>query len=505
MSRVPGWLAVGAAAMLLAACGSRVDADQRAVAAALGADAGLTATTVAGGGTVAGAAPGASSGASSGPQRSSGASAPTIAPVGTGPSTATGAASGGSQATGRGFTEDEIRIGYLTWKEVSSAGSAIGYAVDYGDQEAIANAIVDDLNSRGGIAGRTVVPVFYDYRTSDILASPEAADQAACTRMTEDTTVFAVVAVTGVLGEVLPDCLAQRQTPLIINNNLPFPREAFDRWSPYFFSTASPMTERFMPVWFERAQAAGYFEGWDTNAGAPGPAPVKVGILTTNSEGGRLFAELVTAELARLGHEVAATQEVNDSFDTNGMNSAVLQFRSAGVTHVVPESLLLLLFPQSAESQRYRPRYAVSTASAPLLVQSATPAEQLAGALGVGFFPSYDVENPQDPGDPSPAAARCRELQAAAGNDPSQRESWNLMGKACDGFAYLAATVDAVGLHDGAIAEGTPLITSLESAGTFEIVFGPGRPDGVGAVRDLGYDLSCECFTYLSAENHPLR
>jgi hypothetical protein len=202
---------------------------------------------------------------------------------------------------------------------------------------------------------------------------------------------------------------------------------------------------------------------------------------------------------------VEVTYEVEDAFDTSGMSGAVLQFRSAGVTHVVPESLLLLLFPQSAESQRYRPRYAISTASAPLLVQSATPPEQLAGALGVGFFPSYDVDNAQDPGDPSPAAARCRELHEAAGNDPGQREAWNLMGKACDGFAYVAAAVERVGLHDGAIADGTPAITSLEPAGTFAITFGPGRPDGVGAVRDLGYDLACECFTYLGSTNHPLQ
>ena len=496
-------LTVCAAAVLLAACGSRVDADDRATLAAGDGNAGLTATTVAGASRRAptGAA-GTTVGSPAGPATAGG-----VAPVGAARTavTAGGGTAAAGPATGRGFTEDEIRIGYLTWKEVSSAGSAVGYAVDYGDQEAIANAIIDDLNSRGGIAGRKVVPVFYDYRTSDILASPEAADQAACTTMTEDTTVFAVVAVTGVLGEVLPDCLAKHQTPLIINNNLPFPREAFDRWSPYFFSTASPMSERFVPVWLGRTKAAGYFEGWDTSAGAPGAAPTQIGLLTTNSEGGRLFAELVTAALADLGHDVAATQEVNDAFDTNGMNSAVLQFRSKGVTHVIPESLLLLLFPQSAESQRYRPRYAISTASAPLLVQSATPAEQLAGALGVGFFPSYDVDNAQDPGDPSPAAARCRELQAAAGNDPGQRESWNLMGKACDGFAYVAAAVEAVGLHDSAIADGTPLITSLQSAGTFEIVFGPGRPDGVGAVRDLGYDLACECFAYLNAQNHPLR
>jgi hypothetical protein len=494
-------LALAALAALTAACGTRVDVDDRAVAGG-GGNAGLAAP----GGTTDRntAAAGASAGSSTGSSTAGAAPTGGVAPIASATTAAADASAARLPASGRGFDEDEIRIGYLTWKEVSSAGSAVGYAVDYGDQEAIANAIVEDLNRRGGIAGRKVVPVFYDYRTSDILASPEAADQAACTRMTEDDTVFAVVAVTGVLGEVLPQCLAEHDTPLIVNNNIPFPREAFERWSPYFFSTASPMTERFVPVWFQRAAAAGYFEPWDTTAGGPGKAPVKVGLLITNGEGGRLFADLVTAELQRLGYEVAVTYEVSDAFDTEGMQSAVLQFRGNGVTHVIPESLLLLLFPQSAESQHYRPRYAVSTAAAPLLVQSATPPEQLNGALGVGYFPSYDVDNAQDPGDPSPAAAHCREIQRAAGNDTNQRESWNLMGKACDGFAYLSAAVDAVGLRNDAIALGTPQLTSLEATGTFHIAFGPGRPDGVGAVRDLGYDATCECFAYLSAENHPL-
>ena len=504
MTRVAGgrvWPLV--AAVLLAACGSRaepagIDATANRGLASVGA------TPSAGG-----AAAGTNVDTGTGAAAASGSSA--VAPVGRAPSSTREA--GGSDAsaaadgpaTGRGFTEDEIRIGYLTWKDVSNAGSGLGYAVDYGDQERIATAIIDDINSRGGIGGRKVVPVFYDYQTSDILTSPEAGDQAACSRMTEDTEVFAVVAVTGILGEVLPSCLAEHETPLIANTNIPYVRQAFEQWSPYFFSTASPMTERFLPVWLQRSEAIGYFTGWDTTAGAAGPAPVKVGLLISNSEGGRLFGDLVTAELGRLGYEVAVTYEVDDAFDTDGMSSAVLQFRSQGVTHVIPESLLMLLFPQSAESQQYRPRYAVSTAAAPILVQSATPPQQLAGALGVGYFPSYDVENAQDPGDPSPAATHCREIQHAAGNDPNQRESWNLMGKACDGFAFVAAAVERAGLRDDAIFEGAAAIESIPSTGAFGITFGPGRPDGVGAVRDLGYDLECECFTFLSAENHPLR
>lgn len=406
--------------------------------------------------------------------------------------------------SGRGFTKDTIYIGYLTWKEVSAAGSAVGYAVDYGDQEAIGQAVVDDINARGGIAGRKVVLSFYDYATSEILGNPEQADQAACSKMTEDRPVFAVVAVTGILSEVLPECLAKRQTPLIANTNVPYVREAFTRWAPYFFSTASPMTERLIPVWLRRAAALGYFSGWDNTLGAPGPAPVEIGVLTNEGPAAEMFIALVKAELARMGRSVKVTAAIASPFDSAGINSAILAFRNAGVTHVIPDSLNLLLFPQAAESQRYRPRYVISTASAPLLVHSAAPPAQLAGTLGVGYYASYDVQTQNDPGDSSPATARCRDSQKKAGGDTNQRESWNLMGKACDGFYFVVDAITRGGLSPRGMQLGAAQLTSVAPAGAFAIGFGEGRYDGLSAVRDLGYVQSCECFRFLNSTNHVL-
>lgn len=419
------------------------------------------------------------------------------------PGSAGAAATAGAAhpTSGPGFTEDEISIGYLTWKDVSRAGAAIGYAVDFGDEERIAQAIADDLNARGGIAGRKVKLVFYDYATTDDGA---AADQAACTKFTEDQRVFAVIAVTGPASEVLPQCLHDNQVTLIANDNIPYPRYWFEQWAPFIYSTANPMTERLAPVWLQRSDAVGYFESWDTAAGAPGVAPVKVGVIRADAPSGEAFRDAVAAGLAPLGRGVEADFALGDAFDAAGMNSAVLQFRSAGITHVIVESLFLVLFPQAAESQGYRPRYTVTTGNAPLLVQSATPAQQLRGAVGVGYFPSYDVAGPEDPGDPSPYAAHCREIQRAAGNDPEQRESWNLQSKACDGFALIAEAARLEGLHTRTIADGAARITSLPPAGAFSISFGPGRQDGPGAVRDTAYDLECECFVFTSATNHPL-
>lgn len=493
-----------AVAVLLAACGSRAqgDADQAALA---GGDAALRGPAVLG--RVA-SAPGTESIGTTAAGSGGGASVP----AGGGSAASPGDAAGGGEAaaadagpqTGRGFTEDTVRIGYLTWNDVSNAGSAVGYAVDYGDQERIATAIADDLNARGGIAGRKVEVVFYDYPTGEILTNGAASDQAACSKFVEDQPVFAVIAVTGPQTEVLPQCLYDNQVTLVANDNIPYPRKYFEQWRGFFISTANPVTERLMPVWMQRSDAVGYFSGWDTAAGRPGPAPVKVGVLRSNSEAGELFRDILDASLKDLGHQVDSDYALDSVFDTNGMNSAVLQFRSEGITHVIVESLFLLLFPQAAESQRYRPRYTVTTANAPLLIQSATPVEQLRGAVGVGYFPSYDVDNSNDPGDPSPYAAHCRDLQRAAGNNPDQRESWNLQAKACDAFALIAEAVRLGGLQPTGISDGAARIQSLPPAGAFAITFGPGRQDGPGAVRDVGYDVECECFVFTGAVNHPL-
>jgi len=490
-------------ALLAAACGSRVDVEDRA-AAGPGEAGGLVdpSATTPGGPVTTRAGAGTETGVAAGTPAQPGLAAPG---TGGGPTpTAAAADVSDGPATGFGWDDEEIRIGYLLWSDVSNAGSAAGYAVDYGDQERIATAITDDLNARGGIAGRRVVPVFYDYQTSDLLTNGPGADQAACSHFTEDTDVYAVVAVTGPQSDVLPQCLYDRQVALIANDNIPYPRMYWDRWTGFIHSTANPMTERLVPVWIQRSDAVGYFTGWDTTTGGPGPAPVKIGLVRSNGEAGELLRDILSDALADVGQEIESDYALDSAFDTNGMSSAVLQFRSAGVTHVIVESLFLLLFPQAAESQQYRPRYTITTANAPLLVQSATPPQQLNGAVGIGYFPSYDVDTAHDPGDPSPSAAHCREIQQAAGNDPNQRESWNLQSKACDAFAFIAEAIRIAGLHTGALGEGAAQIQSMPPAGAFAITFGPGRPDGPGAVRDTAYDMECECFVFTSATNHPL-
>jgi ABC-type branched-subunit amino acid transport system substrate-binding protein len=108
---------------------------------------------------------------------------PVAAAATTAPSTTAAALT----ASFRGVTPTTIKIGV-----VNIDYSCIQQFVDYnfGDQKAISQVFIDDLNAHGGILGRKVEAVYQDY-------CPVTNTQALtlCTSMTEDQKVFAVLGI----------------------------------------------------------------------------------------------------------------------------------------------------------------------------------------------------------------------------------------------------------------------------------------------------------------------
>jgi hypothetical protein len=83
-----------------------------------------------------------------------------------------------------GITGDSIKLGisYVDLKSIADVTK-----IDHGDYEASFNALVDDLNERGGINGRTIEPVFAPINP----IGTEGAEEA-CLKLTEDDEVFAI-------------------------------------------------------------------------------------------------------------------------------------------------------------------------------------------------------------------------------------------------------------------------------------------------------------------------
>jgi ABC-type branched-subunit amino acid transport system substrate-binding protein len=106
-----------------------------------------------------------------------------------------------------GVTKDEIKVG-ITYVDLAALRSA-GIKRDHGDYQKAYQTVIDDVNAKGGINGRKIVPTY-------IAVSPLGTDpsQQACVKFTEDDKVFAV------MGQFLtadaPLCyVEQHATPIL--------------------------------------------------------------------------------------------------------------------------------------------------------------------------------------------------------------------------------------------------------------------------------------------------
>ena len=107
---------------------------------------------------------------------------------------------------GPGVTDDSITIGVL-YPDLDAVRQFVD--LDHGNYEDAYNAIINDINANGGINGRKIIPDFIS--VSPLGTDPSAA---ACTKLTEDDKVFAVLG--NQLDGDAPLCYVEtHNTPLI--------------------------------------------------------------------------------------------------------------------------------------------------------------------------------------------------------------------------------------------------------------------------------------------------
>jgi len=408
-------------------------------------------------------------------------------------------------SSGFGFTAKEVFIGVAYDSTLSQelGGAGIGSA-SVGDQHQQVDAIVADLNAHGGIAGRRVVPVFYDTKGMSSQNDPNTLAQAACSFWTQDHKVFAAMTyVVQMDNTALYACLAKKHVvfvPLAGES-----QETFQRYSPYLWSPAGTTPEAVAPVWAQRLRALGYFTGWDPTLGQAGSGAPVIGLLYGNGmhnnqrQLDQAFVTSVKKALAAVGVRVAESAEISN--DQSTLASAVLRFRNSHVTHVIGD-YSVVNFTAAAESQHYRPRYGQSSFSGGVAMKLFAPPGQLHGSVGIGWVPSGDVEADRDPG--SPAETRCRSIMEKDGQSTNVRLAWFAMTWACDTFSFLAQAIPASGLLPENLPSAAARFPRTSGSFTFSLAYPGGRPFGVAAARDVAYEDACNCFVYLSKKDLPL-
>lgn len=430
------------------------------------------------------------------PAGPSGSPAPGAAVAGTAASSGDAPGQRRSPASGRSTTAP-VEVGLLYNKGADQAVAAIGATgISFGDQRKMLATVVEDLNRRGGLGGRRVKPVYVAQDSTDT-NNFDNQQQAWCTTFTQDHHVAVVVTITG-YGPTLATCLARSGVPLVARASISTSL-LYETLGPYLYTLGAPPLDRGLTAAATALHARGFHKG------------AKLGLVYDDSPETRRAHQMLVAHLRRLGVDVAAEHAISQSSpdsESRDAGSAVLQFRSAGVTHVsfVQPGGGAYIFMNAAEAQQFRPRYGLSSFDTPTALTSVVPDDQLDGALVQGWQPLVDVAFADQP-DANRPQRRCLRLHEAAGTTFSDGGAQGFAFAACEGVWLLEAALPRSGapIDASAIQSGVEALAgSFRSTLTPQTRYGPGRHYGPAALRDISFDRGCGCFTFASDKLRPL-
>lgn len=437
----------------------------------------------------------AASGSSSAPANGSGS-----APAGDSSSAPPAATSTRLAAAGgtKGVTETEILVGMV---EADLTAAAAGTnAVTGGNASPTFSyregnlAAVEAVNSMGGIAGRTVVPVMFKTDAAAFFnpSGRQRNEQTACAHWTEDNPVFA----TGYAGTegVMVTCAADAQMPVLPTAYRIRLSEAQHRsvWE-YWYEPSGLTTDR-----ADRAMAKFFVAHGYLGKGA------KVGMMVEDKPGSIEGAAAMRTELSSAGFAPVAEIHYPDQIESP-WQTYVLQLQSAGVTHVLwavqsSQILPVVLMMQAAENQGWRPKWGMgSDMTINGLPKYGGPVEQVANVFGMGWLPYSDVVDLSPESVSASEAKLCDEHSAAHGQTDETGMGW--ARSQCEWLFFLRAAFDrAPDLSTAGLAAGVEALG--DSYSSVQTIGGrtsfAGRHDGVTTVRAVEFDRASGVFKYVS-------
>lgn len=358
--------------------------------------------------------------------------------------------------------------------------------------------IVAAYNARGGLGGRKAETTYVELQSSSTSLSADL--QAACTTFTQDAEVDVVLSTIGLHSEQFASCLARAGIPQIAGDYALGDDEALRR-TPTLIAPATLTTDERVEVLLEQMVAVKRLT-----------RDSRIGIVVEGCPfNTRTYDRTLAPTAQRLGLSLVSRADgrcfegIGDlSGITTDMQAAVLRFQQDRVDRVLfvsgsVEGNFLLFFATAAESQGYRPGYALTSAAVPAVQEANTPPAQLAGAAGVGWLPSIDTaEAPAQ----LPAGRQClADVKAGSGAVPTS--------PADRFYAYSVCT--AAALYDTALratsgaSDQAAVTAALDRTGTSfaaPVVHGErtdfrgGRRTGPAQGRVFAWG-SCACFSYV--------
>lgn len=450
--------------------------------------AGSTGATTSGGVVVPGSSTG-GGGTSAGGAPTAGGSGSTGGAPGTG-------GGGGPLRLGKGVTATTVKIGMVYSPNLNDAQESTGQEhLKTGDARAQQQALVDEINRTGGLGGRKVV--LDAYPISATTPDAEQAFNAACAHFVQDAKVFAVMTAG---PESFGVCL-EKGGVLHIGSDLTAATSQRTALQPHGLRPAGITMDDSARLLVEGLAQQSYFKD------------SVVGVITFDSKPHKdAVDKVMVPALQRIGHPakerayVAAPRGLSDYGSmSSSISSAVLQFRSAGVTHVIifdQQGRITTFFTPAAESQGYNPRYGFTSQAGFQvgLKSGGVSREQAKDAAGIGWLPVFDV--PVDRKRLSPGARRCAEFFDSKGLPATGENAMVIQQFQCQDTWLLDNVMDR--LTSAVTREA--FISLAEATGSFltaaniGIGFDARNHDGVRLIRNVGWDEPCGCFRYVGGD-----
>ncbi len=368
-----------------------------------------------------------------------------------------------------GVTKTTIKVG-VSQIDLSSVVQYTS-GLTQGDFQGAFTALIANLNKNGGIDGRKIVPTFVN---PNPLQSSSAA--AACTQLTEDDNVFAVI---GQFYSTDPQCyVAQHATPVVggtmTNAGLAAAK------APWF--TAAPNADVLEPAAVAAAAKAGVFKG------------KTVGVLSSSDANPGVFADVV-ATLRRSGvtPKVTATAQANpgDPEATFQQVSGVFvpKFQSDGVNVLVAIGEASTTWVDATGDGSYHPllvgtNYPDMTAA----IAGGAKANAAVVANAVSIYTKPLVNADKAVGWADPSLQRCVKIDQAAGvkfSNPvtvtnAKDDSYAAVSVSCQVMALFTAILAKAGknLTDASFAAAGNSLGAVEVPGMGTAVYSKSQPAG---------------------------
>jgi Periplasmic binding protein len=390
-------------------------------------------------------------------------------------------ASAASSAT-QGVTATTIRVGVPYIDVGAPVLRTLGVAINYGSFPDAFNALIDDVNAHGGIDGRKVVP--YITAVNPVGTAPAAT---ACTQLTEDDSVFVV------LAPLQPTCYLEHNVP-VVGSIYPAGHSSTEAQD---FSPTAPVAA-FDPLELAAMAKQGVFKH------------KKVAIFGGET-GDESELALVQSALAKLHVPVVTTADVtapqgDEAAVTAQMGPIAQRFKSAGATEVVAVGTGGAAWPGglSAIQSTYNPPWV------------ATVETDFNGAVGSGDGTAYLSNVMTATALPPPAEiwnnAGTQEcvhiikrafpsdgIRAFDASLPESEQTWTSVEIACSDMALFEDIAKAAGKNltvSSFVHAGYGLRNVLLPGGNIPVSFAPNRPFGLGSVYMAHYDTATKSVVY---------